>query len=150
MQVQKIRDGVVAAFFGKDELERRGGFSSTLANTLAREAFENLGSGGGGGIYVDAYVNACGLMLFAELEKEGRQAVRFNSLESLLAYIPFHPKSADSALFLSDSLFCLVSDSFSDKAGEYGEFIPCTEELLSSHALIEASAASKLISSFGL
>ncbi len=147
MQVQKIRDGVVAAFFGKDELERRGGFSGELANTLAREAF---GADFNDGVCVDAYVNSCGLMLFAELERVKRRAVIFDSLESLLAYIPSHPKDSDSALYLSDGAFCLVSDNFSDGAEVCGAFVPCTEELLASPALIESGAAAKLKSSFNL
>ncbi len=154
MEIQMIKDGVIAAFVDHEELIKRGlsdgRFNSESAHDIAREAFFESGERGFSEIEVDAYINGCGLLLFAAVRKGGKCAVKFNSLEALLSYVACLPRDTESRLVLSDGEYCLISDFVSEEAEGYGEVCPCTEDIMSSPPLIEESAVSQLYKYFRL
>ncbi len=154
MEIQMIKDGVLAAFVSHDELTERGlsdgRFNSESAHDIAREALFESGERNIGEIEVDAYINGCGLMLFAAVRKEGKSAVKFSSLEALLSYVACLPRDTESRLVLLDGEYCLISPCLSQKAREYGEVCRCTEDIMCAAPLIKKQAVAQLYNYFHL
>ena len=153
MEIQMIKDDVIMAFVGRDELSERGfterGLGSDFAQKLAREVFSELGRAVDGELSVDVYINGCGLMMFAEAEIPKKYAVLFSSLENLLAYVGHLPKD-DARLVLFEGEYCLISGHLSPVAEDYGEVAEYTEEMSLSKVLIEKDAISSLCTCFKL
>ncbi len=148
MEIQKIKNGVAAVFVGASELITRGitgGVNSETTHLLAKEAFDVLGERDFGEISIDAYINGCGLLLFAEMYKPKKSAVLFSCLENLLSHVATLDIDMPSRLVLYDGKYCLIGTG--TIAAEEDAQI-CTPEMESSQVLIESNAVERLRTCF--
>ena len=112
MTIQPIGNASVALYITPADLKEHGltpaGLTLERALELTRDAFHEAGITLDGSIEIEAYPNACGVLVFARVAPPPRQWFSFSGFEELLSAVRALPALCqDSALAWLDGRFWL-------------------------------------------
>jgi len=163
MTIEPIGSASVALYITCEDLKRKGitpeELSLETALELARRAFEQVGLDARGPMEIEAYPNACGVLVFARLRPTGERWFSFEGLEEVLSAAHALPgPRPEAALTLWNGRYWLRVEGGSEHAvcclSEFGREetpSPHFDARLAEHGsvLIPADAFGVLLRHFG-
>jgi negative regulator of genetic competence, sporulation and motility len=162
MTIQQINHASIAVYLSPEDLADHGCFADNLtiqqAFRIARLACGKLGFSPTGILEIEAFPNACGVLVFAKLHEQHQALFRFPDLESLLSAVsalprPFPHTSLtywENAYYLS---FIVPNPSYHSILLEFGQPVQGAEYHSAhifehGHCIIEKNALETLAVSF--
>ncbi|MGI6497884.1 MAG: adaptor protein MecA [Oscillospiraceae bacterium] len=162
MTIQQINPASIAVYLSPEDLADHGCFAEDLtiqeAFRITRLACGKLGFSPTGILEIEAFPNACGVLVFAKLHEQHRALFRFPDLETLLSAISVLPRPfPDASLtYWEDAYhlsFIAPNPSYHSILLEFGQSIQESEYHLShilehGRCIVEKNALDVLDASF--
>ena len=139
MTIQQINPASIAVYLTPEDLADHGYLAEDLtvqqALHMMRMACGKLGFVPAGIVEIEAFPDACGVLVFARLHAQPPAVFRFSDLETLLRAIPALPRPFPNAAltYWNDAYylsFPAQNPSYHGILSEFGHPVPATELLL--------------------